>query len=65
MNNEYTFAIKCYYKKRQYDSTDLLFTDGSKKEAIIEALEMLEKDKNITRVTVHELKTDTKIAEII
>lgn len=62
--NEYTYAIKCHYTVRRYDATDLWFTDGSKKAAIIEALEVLEKDENISSIAVIELKRDTKVAEI-
>lgn len=62
---EYTYAIKCHYKVRRYDSTDLWFTDRSKKEAIIEGVEFLENDDNIVKITVHDLATDTRIAEII
>lgn len=60
----YTFAIKCHYSVRRYDSTDLYFLECDKKEALINALDILEKDKNIERVAVIELPRDVKVAEI-
>lgn len=60
----YTFAVKCHYRVRRYDSTDLYFLDCDKKEAILNALELLEEDENIERVAIIKLPEDKKIAEI-
>ena len=61
----YTFAVKCHYSVRRYDSTDLYFLDCvEKKEAILNALELLEEDENIERVAIIKLPEDEKIAEI-